>query len=272
MTLRLDEPAGLGALTSAAADHDVVVNASGVEDVAIRAACADVPFVDISATGAYLDALTEFDTEATTVCGAGLAPGLTTVLVRSLDNRPGDDVDVAIMLGSGEDHGAAAVAWTAGLVGREIYSPSDGERVLNYRERRGFDFADGRRTCLRADFPDHVLAGRPHGFRVRSYLTLDDRLSTAGLALVGRLPVLRPVLTRAPHRGGDRWRILVRNRRTGRQAAAHGNGQSSTTGELVAQAVVAVAQSPSSGPVTMADLTTAEHLCTTPGVSAISVD
>ncbi|WAC55513.1 saccharopine dehydrogenase [Gordonia sp. SL306] len=271
-TIRLDTTAGLEDFSSAAADHDVVVNTSGVEDTAVRRACADVPFVDISASGAYLDALAGVDGRATTVLGAGLAPGLTTVLVEALHNRPGDDVDVAIMLGSGERHGAAAVEWTAGLVGREIYAAGEGSPVLNYRERRGFDMADGQRTYLRTDFPDHVLIGTGRGIRIRSYLALDDRVSTAGLALVGRFPALRPALTRAPHRGSDRWHIMVRNRATAQQATAHGAGQSATTGELVARAVVAAATSPSSGTVTVADLATPEDLRATPGISEIIID
>ncbi|MYR05535.1 saccharopine dehydrogenase [Gordonia sp. SID5947] len=269
--LRLDTPAGLDALSALAAEHDVVVNTSGVEDTAVRRACLDVPFVDASATGSYLDELAEVGGEATTVLGAGLAPGVTTVLVEAVGPRPGDDIDVAIMLGSGEVHGTAAVEWTAGLVGQQIYAADDGPRVFNYRERRVFDMPGGKRVFLRADFPDQVLAGNRHEIRVRSYLALDDRLSTVGLALVGRLPVLRPALMRAPHRGTDRWQILVRNRVTGQQVTAHGRGQSATTGELVARSVVAAGASPSSGSVTFAGLLTVEDLRTTPGISDIDV-
>ncbi|MDL9947605.1 hypothetical protein QSJ19_18860 [Gordonia sp. ABSL11-1] len=97
--LRIDlrTPQGVGALTAAATDHDVVVNASGVEDVAVRQACAATPFVDMSASGAYLDRLAAVAVPTTTVLGAGLAPGLTIALIAALVTRAGDEVDVAIV-------------------------------------------------------------------------------------------------------------------------------------------------------------------------------
>ncbi|ROZ93799.1 saccharopine dehydrogenase [Gordonia sp. OPL2] len=266
--LRIDlrTPPGLRTLASAAADHDVVVNASGIEDVAIRQACEAIPFVDMSASGDYLDRLADLPVPTATVLGAGLAPGLTTVLVAALDHRPGDSVDVAILLGSGETHGAAAVAWTAGLAGRALYAAPEPSPVVNFRERRRFDAGSGPCTYLRADFPDHVLVGHPGGISVRSYLALGDRLSTIGLGIVGRLPRLRPLLDRAPHLGDDRWSVVVANRRAGQQISAVGRGQSTTTGRLVARAAIAAATSSSLGPVTMADVMDADDLRSVPGV------
>jgi hypothetical protein len=257
---------GLGALTAAATDHDIVVNASGVEDVAVRQACAAIPFVDMSASGAYLDRLAALALPTTTVLGAGLAPGLTTALIAALVTLAGDEVDVAIVLGSGEAHGAAAVAWTAGLAGTSVYSPPETSPVTNLRERRRFDAGDGPRTYLRADFPDHVLAGHRDGVAVRSYLALGDRLSTIGLGIVGRLPLLRPLLDRAPHLGDDRWSVLVVNRLTGQQVSAHGRGQSVTTGALVARAAIAAQASAPLGSVTMAEVLGADDLRSVPGI------
>lgn len=254
LSLDLGTSDGQDRLQAAAADHDVVVNTSGIEDVDLVNRTRAVPFVEVSATGAYLEALSAAATESTLVLGAGLAPGLTTILAAALSTIPGDEVDIAIMLGSGEMHGKAAVAWTAGLVGRAVHRPPESRPVLNLRERRRFTAGSGIRTHLRADFPDHVLVGRPRGVAVRSYLAVSSRLATAALALAGRFPALTPMISRAPHWGDQRWEVSASNRRTGQRLGAHGVGQSHATALLTAHAAVAAAKAPRRGPITMAEL------------------
>ncbi|MCZ4536757.1 hypothetical protein O4159_15085 [Gordonia terrae] len=112
---RIDLRGDLDALRDLSAEHDVVVNASGIERPELGAATGTTPLVDISASGAYLDAL-RAAAVGPVVLGAGLAPGLSTILTAALDSRPGDDLDVLVMLGAGEKHGPAAVAWTVDLV------------------------------------------------------------------------------------------------------------------------------------------------------------
>jgi hypothetical protein len=91
------------------------------------------------------------------VLGAGLAPGLSTVLVSTVRSRPDDALDVTIMVGSGDKHGVAAMAWIARLVGTEIADSCDVGGARNFREHRWFGEPGGRRRYLRADFPDHTL-------------------------------------------------------------------------------------------------------------------
>lgn len=100
--------------------YDVVINASGMENVSLGRALGDAVLIDISATGSYLAELAASAPLASIVLGAGLVPGLSTVLIAELQTATGDSVDVAVMLGSGEKHGAAALAWTARLVGNQI--------------------------------------------------------------------------------------------------------------------------------------------------------
>ncbi|WP_449281829.1 hypothetical protein [Leucobacter sp.] len=256
---RIDLGGDLAPLADLAAGHDVVVNASGVERPELAVATARTPLVDVSATGAYLEALRR-EAAGPVVLGAGLVPGLSTILARSIPGRPGDDVDVLVMLGTGERHGPAAVSWTAGLVGTDVHRPPEGRRVRNLRETRREEGPDGRvRRYLRADFPDHILLGTPRGPRIRSYLTLDSAPMTAALRAVGRVPVLRGALRAAPHVGSDAWHIVARNRRTGERREATGNGQSEATGRLTALVAVRVAAVPTeSRAVTMADLATLE--------------
>ncbi|MFF2054017.1 hypothetical protein ACFVU2_20600 [Leifsonia sp. NPDC058194] len=269
LQLDLAAPGGADALAAAAADHDVVVNASGVEDPALATLVGATPLVDISATGSYLDALadTARDTPSTTgrpaatiVLGAGLVPGLSTLLIADLEPRAGDQIDLAVVLGSGEQHGPAAVEWTAGLAGRDLHSPPETTVVRNLRERRRLAGPHGERAYLRADFPDHVLVGRPGDFAVRSYLALTSPLATAALGLVGRFPPLRGLISRAPHLGGDGWSLAAIDRRTGETRSARGAGQSRATGLLAARAALAAAASPSRGPVPMSALLTLDDV------------
>lgn len=251
---RPDDDAARTALLRAAAGHDVVVNAAGVESTVVAEAGAPV-VVDISATGSYLAALRAAAPAAgTVVLGAGLAPGLSTVLVTALDRRPDDQIDVGVLLGTAERHGDAAVQWTADLVGAPVHAPPEGGRVLNLRTRRRLVGPDGRtRTYLRADFPDHVLVGERLGVAVRSHLTLSSRAATAGLALAARTGA-GGLLRHSPHFGSAAWHVVAVNRRTGQTLGASGTGQSHATGVLTVLAAERAVAGPARGPVTMADL------------------
>ncbi|MEP9393468.1 NAD(P)-dependent oxidoreductase [Gordonia sp. VNK1] len=263
---------GIDVLTGLAVGHDVLINASGVEDE--RLATLPVPVVEISATSRYLAALRRSTgPRETVVLGAGLAPGLSTTLVADMASAPDDEIDVGVMLGTGEHHGTAAVAWTIGLIGQDIFASPDGMPVTNFRQSRVLPGYGGERPRrhLRADFPDHVLLGttaRPAA--VRSHLAMTDALSTRALALAARRPRLRALVGRAPHVGSDRWRITVVNRRRGEVRIATGRAQSAATGVaavLAAERAVELSDGGCRGlgAVTMADLTTsvavADRLC-----------
>lgn len=260
--LGVDLRGDLEPLARIAARYDAVVNASGVERADIAQTTTSTPLIDISASGAYLE---ELHARATgpIVLGAGLVPGLSTVLAAGLESLPGDELDVCVMLGSGEQHGPAAVEWTAGLVGAELYRPPEGRSVMNLRGGVRSAGPDGRvRRYLRADFPDHVLLnavpGRSHGegggLRVRSYLTLSSSALTWALAVVGRLPALRGLLKIAPHAGNSNWHVVVHNRRTGERLQAEGVGQSEATGRLAALATIRAVDTALQLPATMADI------------------
>lgn len=256
--VRIDLRGDLAPLGTIAAHHDVVINASGIERAELAAATGRTPLVDISATGSYLAAL-RASARGPVVLGAGLAPGLTTVLAAALESRPHDQIDVLVMLGSGEKHGPAAVAWTAGLVGTDVHLPPEGGEVRNFRTSLRAEGPDGRtRRYLRADFPDHILLAPSGAPVIRSYLTLGSAAMTASLDLVGRLPALRGALSIAPHVGSDAWHVVARNRRTGERRQAAGAGQSEATGRLTALAAVRIAGS-TGGAVTMAELVSVEE-------------
>ncbi|MFC3244177.1 saccharopine dehydrogenase [Gordonia humi] len=208
----IDVHADLAPLAAQAQNHDVVVNASGVERADLVHATGSTPLVEISATGSYLEELRGVGGDNPVLLGAGLAPGASTVLVASLHSRPGDDIDVLIMLGSGEQHGPAAVEWTADLVGNDVYRPPESERIRNLVTSVRSSGPDGKtRRYLRADFPDHILLGDRDGTKIRSYLTLSSAPMTTALQVLGRVPALRrtpgrqsaPRLGRVAHRGQE---------------------------------------------------------------------
>lgn len=238
--------------------HDVVVNVSGVESPLIAAAPS---LVDASATGTYLASLRSgLDAQARAVLGAGLVPGLSTVLAADLDSREGDDIDIAVTLGAGERHGDAAVAWTAGLLGSRIQSAPSGEQPVNFRERRRLPTPSGTdRTHLRADFPDHHLHGHDSRTAVRTYLALDRPLTTWVLHAAAFIPGAARVALHAPHVGDDEWAVLAVNRRTDQHAWVRGHGQSVATAALVALAAERLATMPQGhvssmvGVITIAD-------------------
>jgi hypothetical protein len=238
--------AGLTRLAEEARRVDVVLDASGLELASVQAAVGSTPLVDVSATAAHLERLAEgVPAGGATLLGAGIAPGLSTVLIRALNPAPGDEIDLAVVLGAGEAHGAAALDWTV----RPETNP-----VVNFRTRRQLPLPGAKpRTHLRADFPDDLLIGRPSGVDVRSWLAMDSRSATAALGLVGVLPALAPLLRSAPHFGGLAWSVSAIHRGSGRVLAATGTGQSDATGRLAALAAERLVTLGLRGPVTMAD-------------------
>ncbi|MEH3088916.1 MAG: hypothetical protein PGN24_04680 [Microbacterium arborescens] len=253
---------GRVALARAAQGAAAVIDASGLEIPEVQDAVGDIPLVDVSATAAHLDRLRRrARSTGTVVAGAGIAPGLSTVLVRALAAQPGDEVDVAVMLGGGERHGDAAVDWTVRLAGADVYAAPEDEPVRNLRSARRIAVPGAAaRTHLRADFPDDLLLGRPGGFAVRSWLAMDTGFATGALRVVGALPALAPLLRRAPHVGGEAWRVSAVHRGTGRALSASGEGQSGATGRLAALAAVRLVETGARGVLTMADVVALDEL------------
>lgn len=255
---RLDLRADLAPLARLAAQHDVVINASGIERAEIAMATAQTPLVDISASGRYLAALGE-KACGPVVRGAGLVPGLSTILIAALGSAPDDDIDVFVMLGTGERHGAAAVSWTAGLLGTTLYEPPEQVPVPNLRESRYEQGPDGRRRrYLRADFPDHILHAGETSAPVRSYLTLSSAVMTTSLRLISRMPSARGVLGMAPKWGDESWHLVVRNRQSGERLDASGVGQSEATARLTALAAVRAVARTEPRALSMADIVSLE--------------
>ncbi|MFJ2618396.1 hypothetical protein [Glutamicibacter sp. NPDC087344] len=237
----LASTAGFSQLRTLAPEYGLIINASGVEDPDLLTAVSPVPFVEVSATASYLAQLADQATKGHSVLlGAGLIPGLSTLMIHELPHEPGDDLDLAVILGTGEHHGPAAVQWTASLAGQEIYAPPEGGKIRNFTETRTLFSPTGPRTYLRTDFPDHLLTGDQLAVNVRSYLAVGDRLTTFALRMVGKIPSLSSLMQRVPAMGSDRWSLTLHNRRNGMQLHTSGHGQSRATAWFTAAAALAL--------------------------------
>jgi hypothetical protein len=167
--------------------------------------------------------------------GVGLAPGLTNLLAAAVhDTRPGP-IDIALLVGAGERHGAAATAWSYRLLGKRFGDP-DGRLVRNYTRPRRFDLpGQGRRRLYRADFADRHALSRDLAVPVRTYFGVDSRLATTLLAGLTWIPGA----SRAPQGlhlpGTDRWLALARAA-DGTTRWATGRRQSHATAVMAAAA------------------------------------
>ncbi|MEJ3657482.1 NAD-dependent epimerase/dehydratase family protein [Actinomycetes bacterium KLBMP 9759] len=234
----LREP-GLRGYREALDGIDVVVNAAGVESIDVVAATGPAAFVDITATTGYVHAVERLAPAGPVLLSVGLAPGLTNLLAAELHReRPARRIDVAVLLGTGDAHGAAATDWTFGLLGQRFPDPATGEPVLNFSGSRTFDVPGaGRRRLVRADFADQHVLTRDLGIPVRTWFGLTSRLATAGLALLSRVPGAGAPPGDAHLPGSDAW-LVQAVADDGRTRVRAGRGQSLATAEIAARAAV----------------------------------
>ena len=244
---------------AATATADVVINVSGVENPELAAQSAS-PFVDISASASYFAAVKAMNPRAGALLSVGLAPGLSSLLIDALPHESGDELDLGIVLGVGEQHGVAAIEWTAQLLGTRFDSPADRRRVLNFAEPRRFDVPGLGRTVLsRADFPDGG-DGSPGGQLVRSYFGTTSPAANVAMMAATRLPTLGRRMVSLHLPGSSAWFLVARNRRTGEQQSAGGHEQSLATATVTAIAAELAAGTGWSGVRHLPELLTRDRL------------
>ncbi|EME22346.1 saccharopine dehydrogenase family protein [Rhodococcus triatomae] len=250
---RADRVVDLSApLDAALTGVDMVVNCAGLEDPVLAADVAGrgMPFVDVTATSAYASALESVS--GPVLLGVGIAPGLSSVLAVEAA-RGGGPVDIAIGLGAGESHGAAATAWTYGLAGRTFRDP-DGSRVRNYTRPTRFPLPGySRFPVLRTDFADQHRLTADLGTPVRTHLRLDSRLATAGMAALTWTPWAARWVPAGAMPGGDMWEIAARG--ASRTVWASGHGQSIATALVAAEAVRLLQSTPIAKPTWLHQVT-----------------
>ena len=124
-----------------------------------------VGYVDISADGRILEMIEALDPTARRNGGSGLidvglAPGLTNLAARLLAESVTDvrQLDLFVLLGTGDDHGTAALEWTLDKFDSEFIAFVEGvpHWFRAQRETRSAEIAGRRRPVLgvRFDFPE----------------------------------------------------------------------------------------------------------------------
>lgn len=269
-----------GDVTSAA-DRRAVLDGAGVVvtsveranvEVAAEALAMGADVVDISASAGVVAGIVGLDDLArrhgrSALVSVGLAPGLTNLLALACVDGRADTarVDITILLGLGDRHGADAVRWTLD----RLAEPGEGAGEGAGAGRRPVDAHDadthgaiggddagtrpirtgipgfGVRTAHPFPFSDQVALRARLGVPVTTRLTFDSRALTAAAfaarPLIRRLPraALARAATRA-HVGTDRWAIAVTATASdGRstRATATGRRQSHATAVITAHAV-----------------------------------
>jgi hypothetical protein len=201
--------------------------------------------VDISASTGVLAGIEALDPLArwhrrSAVVGVGLAPGLTNLLARAcVDHLPEvAGIDITILLGLGERHGADAVRWTIDALAAP---PRSGAA----RPRRVAIPGSGTRTAHPFPFADQHALHASLGIPVTTRLCFDSRALTAAAF------ALRPALRRLPRDavarvatrtrvGSDRYAVTVTaSAPDGRtvDAGATGHRQSHATAVVAAHVV-----------------------------------
>jgi hypothetical protein len=235
---RMVDLARPASLDVALADVDVAINAAGVEDPCLvtRVTSRGVAFVDITASTAYVAAVEALEPAAPVILSVGLAPGLTNLLAAAVHRDAPGPIDVAVVLGAGERHGRAGVAWTYDLLGRRFPDPATGAPVRNFTRSSRFRLPGSTQTrrLLRADFSDQHTLTRDLGVPVRTHFGLDSRVATAALAALTRVPGGRHAPRGLHPPGGDAWIVMARA--DGRRRWATGHGQSRATAIITAEA------------------------------------
>ena len=239
----VDDPADRRAAVAGATVVVTCVERSNVE-VAGAALDEGAHVVDVSASASVLDGLAGLDGLArwhgrTVALSVGLAPGLTNLLARACVDRlaGAEAVDVTVLVGLGEHHGADAVRWAlAGLATRGPAGAAAARVPIP---------AIGTRTAHPFPFSDQHALRRTLGVPVTTRLCFDSRAVTAaafGLRpLVRRLP--RAAATRAlaaVHLGSDRFAVTATATAPGGRratAAALGRRQSHATAAVAAHVV-----------------------------------
>lgn len=211
-----------------------------------------IHFVDVGAGHRLLAQVSALDdvaagTKAAGVLSVGVAPGLTNLLARRAHEAVGgaERLELTVLLGTGERHGADAVRWTVAGLGDPVDSRSRTVALPGYgvRTAHGFPFSD-----------QYTLRDTLGVAEVSTRLCLDSALLTGvlfgarrlGLFRGARRPGRQRLLTRVFgrfHLGGEGFAVRADAwSGSGRRAsyALTGVGQSRVTGLVAAHVTRAV--------------------------------
>lgn len=169
--------------SDALAGVDLVIVAIDQTDTTFVAAVAErgVAYLDVTAGDDFFRQVETFQVTVPVVLSLGLAPGLSNLLAAAaaakLDSV--ESIEIGILMGTGDDHGAAAIAWSTHNM-FDPKAPRDDRRV-----DFGPDF--GVRKAYFMNFADqHVLARTMPGVRTVTRVTYDSAALSSALFWLGR--------------------------------------------------------------------------------------
>lgn len=218
-----------------------VLMCAEIDNARVAHACLErgIGYVDVSASHDLLAEIGQLDDLArkrgvTAALSVGLVPGITNLLARVCAERsPTTELSIGVLLGSGEQHGPAAIDWTLNGLG-----------ALGGSWTMTFPAPYGTRTVHRFPFSDqYTLPGTLGVPAARTGLCLDSRLFTSLLVAAGR-PAAARLLRRGRvrsllltalekvHFGSDAFAVTVTSGTA--RAAFSGRRQSRATGRAAA--------------------------------------
>ncbi|OWA37248.1 hypothetical protein B9G55_04055 [Saccharibacillus sp. O16] len=224
-------------------------------------------YVDITAQADFLREASRLNLpnpQAAALLSVGLAPGLTNLLAAraSAALERTERIEISLMLGLGESHGRAAIAWTIDQMGASFtLQGSDGaRRVSAMTGGRTVDFggALGRKRVYRFPFSDQFTLPDTLGIAdIQTRLGFDINgvsQTAAALRRLGLFSLLRwrPLrqaiiaLAGSLHVGSEQFAVQVRayGQHQGRSAQAtcklHGVNQTDITARAAAHAAAAL--------------------------------
>lgn len=236
--------------------------ASALERVDLVIACIDqtntdfvaeivrrgIGYIDVTAGDAFFRQVEALTIRSPVLLSLGLAPGLSNLLAaaaaKELDAV--SSIEIGILMGTGDDHGAAAIAWST----RNMFDPAArrDESQINF----GPEF--GVRRAYFMDFADqHALARTMPGVRTVTRVTYDSALLSTLLFWLGRtfagnakMEKLVERVSHMPTFGSDKCVLSVtaHGRRGGRTVAQDafffGRREAAVTAAVAALAAEAV--------------------------------
>lgn len=175
---------------------NTVISCIDIDHTDLVLACVQlgIDYIDVTASDSYHqkveELLLQHEVHSTILLSVGLAPGLTNLLAANLAN-PSETaaVDISILLGSGEDHGSAAVHWTI----QELFNSAIQRRYSIKKKTYGHDL--GTHYAFPFNFSDqHSLERTIKNVSFKTRLSMDHPLLELFTYLLYGFPHLAKIL------------------------------------------------------------------------------
>lgn len=175
-----------------------VIMCSDQSDIKFVNLCLEkgIQYVDIAAEDEHLREIEKLNTIAqvnhtTAVLSVGLAPGLTNLLVRECREKSPEltQLEIGILLGTGDAHGAQAIDWT--MKNLLHWNSSLAPKNIDYGSPWGL------RQSYPFEFSDQYALERTMGIKASTFLCFSSKVLTA-MTFFLRQPLLLPLIQKFP--------------------------------------------------------------------------